>query len=202
MLISDLYEDIQKTVAIYPGRFQPFHRGHAAVYKWLTTKFDTVFIATSDKVEPPRSPFNFNEKRVMITHAGVPSSAIVQVKNPYVAAEITNKFDENTTVAVFAVSQKDMDEDPRFQFKPKKDGSPSYYQPYGGEMQPLSKNGYIIVTPTFNFTVLGEPMKSATEFRRDFASADTNTQAKMIADLYGSYDKQVHRLMAEKIQVS
>lgn len=202
MRISDLLEQTQKTVAIYPGRFQPFHRGHAAVYKWLTTKFDTVFIATSDKVEPPRSPFNFNEKRVMITHAGVPSSAIVQVKNPYVAAEITNKFDENTTVAVFAVSQKDMDEDPRFQFKPKKDGSPSYYQPYGGEMQPLSKNGYIIVTPTFNFTVLGEPMKSATEFRRDFASADTKTQAKMIADLYGSYDKQVHRLMAEKIQVS
>ena len=69
MLISDLYEDIQKTVAIYPGRFQPFHRGHAAVYKWLNTKFDTVFIATSDKVEPPRSPFNFAEKRALMTHA-------------------------------------------------------------------------------------------------------------------------------------
>ena len=66
-------------------------------------------------------------------------------------------------------------------------------------MDPLSKHGYIIVAPTFNFTVLGEPMKSATEFRRDFANADTETQAKMIADLYGSYDKQVHRLMAEKI---
>jgi len=200
MRISDLFEQTQKTVVIYPGRFQPFHRGHAEVYKWLTTKFDSVFIATSDKVEPPRSPFNFAEKRVMITHAGVPSSAIVQVKNPYVAAEITNKFDADTTVAVFAVSQKDMEEDPRFQFKPKKDGSASYYQPYGGEMQPLSKHGYIVVTPTFNFTVLGEPMKSATEFRRDFSNADLKTQAKMIQDLYGSYDKQVHRLMAEKIR--
>lgn len=202
MRISDLFEQTQMTVAIYPGRFQPFHRGHAAVYKWLTTKFDSVFIATSDKVEPPRSPFNFAEKRMLMTHAGIPSSAIVQVKNPYVAKEITDKFVADTTSAVFAVSQKDMEEDPRFQFKPKKDGSPGYYRPYGGEMQPLSKHGYIIVTPTFNFKVLGEPMKSATEFRRDFSNADLKTQAEMIQDLYGSYDKQVHRLMAEKIQVS
>jgi len=200
MRFSDLFEQTQKTVAIYPGRFQPFHRGHAAVYKWLTTKFDSVFIATSDKVEPPRSPFNFAEKRMLMTHAGIPSSAIVQVKNPYVAKEITDKFDADTTVAVFAVSEKDMEEDPRFQFKPKKDGSPGYYRPYGGEMEPLSKHGYIIAAPTFNFKVLNKPMKSATEFRRDFASADLKTQAKMINDLYGSYDKQVHRLMAEKIQ--
>ena len=200
MRFSDLFEQTQKTVAIYPGRFQPFHRGHAAVYKWLTTKFDSVFIATSDNVEPPRSPFNFAEKRMLMTHAGIPSSAIVQVKNPYVAKEITDKFDADTTVAVFAVSEKDMEEDPRFQFKPKKDGSPGYYRPYGGEMEPLSKHGYIIVAPTFNFKVLNKPMKSATEFRRDFASADLKTQAKMINDLYGSYDKQVHRLMAEKIQ--
>lgn len=200
MLISDLYEDIQKTVAIYPGRFQPFHRGHAAVYKWLNTKFDTVFIATSDKVEPPRSPFNFAEKRALMTHAGVPSSAIVQVKNPYVAKEITDKFDADSTVAVFAVSEKDMEEDPRFQFKPKKDGSPAYYQPFGGEMKPLSTNGYIITAPTFNFNVLGEPMKSATEFRRDFANADLKKQAEMIKDLYGSYDKQVHKIMTTKIR--
>jgi cytidyltransferase-like protein len=200
MRISDLFEQTQKTVAIYPGRFQPFHRGHAEVYKWLTTKFDSVFIATSDKVEPPRSPFKFAEKRMLMIHAGVPSSAIVQVKNPYVAAEITSKFDADTTSAVFAVSQKDMDEDPRFQFKPKKDGSPGYYRPFGGEMEPLSKHGYIIVAPTFNFNVLGEPMKSATEFRRDFASADIKKQAEMIEDLYGSYDKKIHSLMAQKIR--
>jgi cytidyltransferase-like protein len=199
MLISDLFEDVQKTVVIYPGRFHPFHKGHAAVYKWLSSKFNDVYIATSNKIDPPKSPFSFAEKKQMMMHAGVPANAIVQVKNPYIATEITDRYDPETTAAVFAVSEKDMAEDPRFQFKPKKDGSPSYYQRYGGEMQPLSKHGYIVTTPTFDFTVLGEPMRSATELRRNFANADAETQAKMIKDLYGSYDKNIHKIMAAKI---
>jgi cytidyltransferase-like protein len=201
MRISDLSEQAQNMdmVVIYPGRFQPFHKGHAAVYKWLAKKFKNVFIATSNVVAPPRSPFTFNEKKRMIMHAGVPANAIVQVKNPYSATEITDRVDPNNTIAVLAVSEKDMSEDPRFQFKPKKDGSPSYYQRYGGEMQPLSKHGYIIVTPTFDFTVLGEPMRSATELRKDFASADHQTQAEIIKDLYGKYDPDIHKIMAAKI---
>lgn len=199
MRISDLFEQTQNMVVIYPGRFQPFHKGHASVYKWLAGKFNNVFIATSNKVEPPRSPFNFEEKKRMMMAAGVPASAIVQVKNPYIATEITDRFDPNNTVAVFAVSEKDMEEDPRFQFRPKKDGSPSYYQRYGDNMQPLSKHGYIITVPTFDFTILGEPMRSATELRRNFAAADTKTQAQMIKDLYGKYDPDVHRLMAAKL---
>lgn len=199
MRISDLFEAVQKTVVIYPGRFHPFHKGHAAVYRWLSSKFDDVFIATSNKIDPPKSPFSFEEKKRMMMHAGVPANAIVQVKNPYIATEITDRYDPENTVAVFAVSEKDMAEDPRFQFTPKKDGSPSYYQPYGSDMEPLSKHGYIITTPTFDFTVLGEPMRSATELRRDFAAADTETQAKMIKDLYGSYDPTIHKIMAAKI---
>jgi cytidyltransferase-like protein len=199
MRISELFESVQNQVVIYPGRFQPFHKGHAAVYKWLAGKFDNVFISTSNKVEPPRSPFNFEEKKLMMTHAGVPADAIVQVKNPYIADEITSRFDPENTVAIFAVSEKDMAEDPRFQFKPKKDGSPSYYQAYGGEMQPLSKHGYILTVPTFDFTILGEPMRSATELRRNFANADSDTQARMIKDLYGKYDPAIHQLMATKL---
>ena len=197
-----IYEIIAKDnniVVILPGRFQPFHKGHAAVYKWLANKFGNVFIATSDKVEPPRSPFSFEEKKRMMMLAGVPANAIVQSKNPYVAAEITSQFDVENTIAVFAVSEKDMAEDPRFQFKPKKDGSPSYFQPYGSDMQPLSKHGYIVTVPTFDFTVLGEPMRSATELRRDFANADQNTQAQIIKDLYGKYDPAIHKIMAAKI---
>ena len=38
-----------KTVAIYPGRFHPFHKGHKFVYDYLSKKYGTVYIATSDK---------------------------------------------------------------------------------------------------------------------------------------------------------
>ena len=42
-------------------------------------------------------------------------------------------------------------------------------------------------------------MKSATEFRSNFAQADTETQKEMITDLFGKYDSKVHELMSTKI---
>jgi hypothetical protein len=92
-----------------------------------------------------------------------------------------------------------MAEDPRFTFQPKKDGSPSYFQKAGKDMQSLDKHGYIVAVPTLSFKVLGKPMKSATEFRSNFAKADTDTQEKMITDLFGKYDPSVHELMTAKI---
>ena len=56
MFINELAEPT--VLVIYPGRFQPFHKGHHAVYEYLTGKFgrNNVFIATSNKVEQPKSP--------------------------------------------------------------------------------------------------------------------------------------------------
>lgn len=200
MRFRELTEAVENTLVIYPGRFHPFHIGHGKVYKYLAQKFDNVFIATSNKVDPAEgSPFTFDEKKKMMQHAGVPANAIVQVKNPYIANEITQNYDPETTAVIFAVSEKDMDTDPRFQFKPKKDGSPGYYQPMSKQLLPMAKHGHIMTVPTFDFKVLGEPMRSASEFRKNFASADIKTQAQMIVDLYGKYDKDIHRIMHTKL---
>lgn len=205
MLIEDIINEAEAgydKLVLYPGRFQPPHIGHMQAWQWLKKTYGDAYIVTSDKVDPPRSPFNFQEKKRLMMHAGVPENRIIQVKNPYMAQEIVKTVDPNKTVLIFAVSQKDMDEDPRFTFKPKKDGSPSYFQPYKknqANLEPLSKHGYIATVPTFNFSVNGAPMKSATEFRANFAKADDSTQVKMIRDLYGDYDAGVHELMREKI---
>ena len=55
-------------VVVYSGRFQPFHIGHYSTYKKLTQKFgkDKVFIGTSNKTAPGRSPLNFEEKKSII----------------------------------------------------------------------------------------------------------------------------------------
>ena len=196
-----------KILAVYPGRFQPFHKGHGMVYKWLKNKFGNATIATSNKVEAPKSPFNFDEKKKMMTLAGVTPSDVQQVTNPYIAKEILRQHDPDTTVLVFAVSEKDMQEDPRFSFKPTRTGKPGYLQPYpkdGKGVEPFGDperpRGYVIVTPTFQFDVLGKPMTSASEFRKEFASADEDTQKKMVKDLFGKYDASVHRLMDKKIK--
>lgn len=207
MLIEDIINEAAdqaglKKLVLYPGRFQPPHIGHMNAWKWLKDQFGDAYVVTSDKVDPPRRPFNFNEKRRLLMHAGVPSNRIVQTKSPYRADELVGEQDPDNTVLIFAVSQKDMDEDPRFSFRPKKDGSPSYFQSFKehqGSLQPLSKHGYIAVVPTFPFKVAGNPMRSATEFRSDFAQATDTNQARMIKDLYGSYDAGIHQLMKEKI---
>lgn len=211
MFISDiLVEDSpltineakRETVTIFPGRFQPPHIGHMKSWQWLNSKYGKAYIATSDKVAPPKSPFNFAEKKQLFMHAGVPSDAIVQVKNPYQALEIVNQFDVDNITLLFAISEKDMDEDPRFSFRPKKDGSPGYLQPLKDNIaDPKSarEHAYVVTVPTFDFKVLGKPMRSATEFRAQFAQADDSTQAKMITGLYGSYNEEVHRLMQERI---
>ena len=189
------------TVVIYPGRFHPFHKGHKSVYDALVKQFgkDRVFIATSNKIDPPKSPFSFTEKQSMMALTGVDPSRVVQVTMPYVAKEITDSYDPTNTVLLFAVSEKDMAIDPRFQFKPKQDGSPSYYQPAQKDMRPFEEHGYIITVPTLDFKVLGQPMRSASEFRSQFAAADNDTQRKMMTDLFGKYDKRIHDIMSKKI---
>lgn len=195
-------------VVIYPGRFQPFHKGHKAVVDYLLNRFDRasdeVFVATSDIVDPPRSPFSFAEKKKMMELTGMDTRRVVQTKNPYQAMEIVQNFDKENTVLFFAVSAKDMAEDPRFTFAPKKDGSPSYFQPEPegatlDEMDTLGKHGYIITVPTFDFKVLGKPMKSATEVRSNFAKLDDKGKKRLIKDLFGNYSNDVFHLMSNKI---
>jgi cytidyltransferase-like protein len=195
-----------KILAVYPGRFQPFHKGHAQVFQWLKNKFGSAVIATSDKVEAPKSPFNFKEKKSMMRLAGVPANSIKHVTNPYIAREILQEYDPKTTVLIFAVSQKDMDEDPRFSFAKRKDGKPGYLQPYKGNEKKLkpfgdvqSPKGYVVVTPTFTFDVLGKPATSASELRKQFVTLTDAKQKAFIQDLFGGYDTTIHKLMKTKI---
>lgn len=204
MFLTELFEAKKHNyLVIYPGRFQPFHKGHRAVYEYLAKKYgrDHVFIATSNKVAPPRSPFNFSQKAAMMRLTGVPMDCVIETAEPYRAPELVNRYTPDTKL-IFAVSQKDMDEDPRFAKWTKKDGSPSYFQPMPkdpAEMAGKDQHGYIMVVPTFDFTVLGEPMRSATELRAKFAQADEATQKNMIRDLFGAYDDDVYAIMKHHI---
>ena len=64
ILLED--SNIKTIIAIYPGRFQPMGKHHARTYQWLTGQFDKAYVATSGKVDLPKSPFSFNEKKKII----------------------------------------------------------------------------------------------------------------------------------------
>ena len=197
-----------RTVVIYPGRFQPGHKGHLASYDYLANKFgaENVYVATSDVTAPVTNPFSFADKVEMLTKLGIPASHIVQVRNPYQANEIVKDFpDPEHTALVFAVSEKDMaEENPRFKFGTKKNGEPSYMQPYPkeGKLQPLTKHGYVMVTPTVTFKVKGADANSATAIRKMYHDGNVNDRKQILHDLYGVDDPALHQLFDKKLGVA
>ena len=194
-------------LVIYPGRFHPFHLGHKASYDWLANQFgeNNVYIASSNVQDPATSPFTFADKVTMATKLGIPSSHIVNVKNPYQATEITSTLtpeEKATTALIFAVSEKDAS---RFNFAPKKDGTPSYLQPVPKNkksMKPMTKHGYVAITPTVNFRVKGVDANSASQIRKLYLDGNDSDRNQIITDLYGSPDSELRELFDQRLGVN
>jgi len=198
-------------LVIYPGRFHPFHLGHKASYDYLTKKYgeNSVYVATSAVQDPLTSPFSYADKVKMITKLGIEPNHVVQVKNPYQATEIVNSFSEEeraNTVLIFAVSEKDMLEgSARFRFDPKKNGEPSYLQPMlanSKKLQPMTKHGYVAITPTVNFKVKGQDADSASAIRKLYRDGNDNDRNQIIADLYGAPDPEIKDIFDQRLGVN
>jgi glycerol-3-phosphate cytidylyltransferase-like family protein len=195
-LLELLEDDSRDLVIIYPGRFHPFHIGHGKVYKYLKQKYSNakVFISTSGKTDNEKSPFTFEEKKKMMMLAGVDSSAIVQCKSPYQSIEIVEMFDPDKTVVVFAVSEKDMENEPRFDFSNgvsfKKNGEPAHMQKWEGmeSADTVRKHSYIATTPTFPFTIRGTEINSASQIRNMISKSDDTELSQILQDLYNVAD--------------
>ncbi len=205
MKIDDIEKNRENIIVIYPGRFQPWHKGHAKVYNDLKSQFENVYIATSGKTDVENSPFSFDEKREMITFTGIPSENIFQTAMPYQPVEILSNFDPSKTKLIFAVSKKDMEgKSTRFSFDSKKDGSPSYYQPFSGSLgstKTMDQHGYILVVPVYEFTIDDQKISSATQIREMFRNANPSEQRKIIKDLYGEYNPYIHEIMRKKLNI-
>ena len=178
---------IKKTIVVYSGRFQPFHKGHYATYQKLTSKFgaDNVFIGTSDKTDGGKSPFNFNEKREIMTKMfGIPSNKIVQVTNPYAPKEILSKYDPSTTAYITAVGEKDSSR-----------LSGKYFEPYKGTVS----KGYDVVG--YVYPVPAEPDAISGTDVRKWLSADEAESKKMFDKIYPKWDPTIFKLITSKLKM-
>ena len=91
-----------KKAVIYPGRFQPMLPHHEIVYKKLQAEFPDadVYIATSDKVEGSKSPFNFKEKaEIMAQLFDIPADKIILAPQPYLIDSYKTKLDMDNTIS-------------------------------------------------------------------------------------------------------
>ena len=192
-LVESIMEDanpIKKTVVVYVGRFQPMHKGHAGTYQHLVKKFgkDNVYVGTSDKVERPKSPFNFKEKvKIMTTMFGIPKSKIHRVKNPYKPTEILKKFDEKTTAFVTVVGEKD-----KTRLKP---DSGKYFQSYKGEPSVGYRDGgYVYVAPSSGGGISG------TETRNGLSVGSDDQKKNFFKKrAYGKFNATIFKMITDKL---
>ena len=177
---------VKKTVVVYSGRFQPFHKGHYVSYLKLAQKFgkSNVYIGTSNDTSGPKSPFNFNEKvKIITTMFGIPSNKIVQVRNPYAPKEILSQFDGKTTAYVAAVGEKDADRLAGKYFKPYKEKAG-----YGYE-----EIGYVYAVPA-------EPNPiSGTDVRNWLGKGSDDEKKKGFLKAYPKFDKEVFGMITGKL---
>lgn len=151
MFIVEMFEGAGRRVVVtYPGRFQPFHLGHADVFQDLQSQFggDNVYIVTSNKTEPTKSPFSFSDKLKFMHAAGVPDHSIIQTSGrPYDLPDVFQTQKDNI-IFIVAVGAPDA-----ARLNPgsiKKDGSPSYFQKMPDNFNDAvtaDQHGYVIVVP-------------------------------------------------------
>ena len=183
-----LTEDIEKKVVVYAGRFQPFHKGHYLTYMHLVKTFgkNNVYIGTSNKTDNIKSPFKFKEKKmIMMKMFGVPSSKIVQIKNPYAPKEIIGKFDKNKTAFITVVGEKD-----RYRLKGK------YFEPYHPDkiQKGYEEKGYVYVSPAQGGGISG------TEVRKSLSSGDIEQRKKGFKKAYnGKFDPKIFKFITDKL---
>ena len=174
---------VKKTIVVYSGRFQPFHKGHYAAYQKLVSKFgaNNVYIGTSDKSDGGKSPFNFKEKVVIMGKMfGIPPSKIVQVSNPYAPKEILSKFDGKTTAYIAAVGDKDAS---RLAGK--------YFKPYNGKTgYGYDEIGYTYIIPSESNPISG------TDVRKWLSSDDAE---KLFLKAYPKFDKEIFKMITNKL---
>src|SRR5210317_1184530 len=95
------------TVVIFPGGFQPFHAGHKSVYDHLVKTFPDADVYIASSPSTTERPFKFEDKKYLAVSAGIPEDKFVMVKSPYRSIEITQNYNPEKDVVIFALSEKD-----------------------------------------------------------------------------------------------
>ena len=188
-----------KKLVVIPGGFHPFHPGHQSLYDAARKYFpdaDVYVVATADT---STRPFPFELKRRLALLSGIPKDRFVQVKSPYNSKNLatTLGLDPEQHQLIYVRSDKDKLKPPQAGGV-KRDGSPSYLQPWHeGDLEPMTQQGYMAYLPTQEFDS-GSDKKydSASHIRQDWPTLDQAGKLSLIMNLYPKTRK--NKRLAEK----
>lgn len=212
MKLSHLFEAPQppkKLLAvIYPGRFQPFHKGHHAAYNQLCRWFnrDNVWIASSDKTTDPKetesvSFLDFTErKELMVTMFNILPDHIVKCKNPAFSPIEILKLYKAPVVCVMAVGSKDIErykESKLFEPYPMHKGRPAPFASVSADLSTANEKAgmYYVSIPS-----QGSGM-SGTQARKLLAACENPADAKSVMQkVFGEYNSDIARMVLSNLK--
>lgn len=179
------------TVAIIPGRFQPFTPVHASMYWQAKSLFDDVIIGVKDyPILDVNNPFTLEERlEIVDTVIGDPSLLVrVVEQSPYNIDEYTHEGDVyDTDKVVFIVGSKDKD-----RFRPSNCGTEGKFLQYftsTDEINTCNQNAYVYFTDTMNKS----GFMSATQIRNVYRVVDN--KSKFIERLYNTTGNKTTQLV-------
>jgi hypothetical protein len=174
--------------------------GHREVFQSLQGKFgrDSVFIATSNKTEPPKSPFNFTDKSILMHAAGIPSDRILEVASPY---KLPAQFNAANTIFVAAVGAPDAQ-----RLAPdsvKKDGNPGYFKTFKNlkECATADQHGYVIIADerhkVIDINGQSVDVSHGTQTRQawNLVRNDPKQRSAFLLQMYGRDDAELGRVL-------
>lgn len=201
-----------KTIGIYPGNFQPAHRGHVRVYKKLRQLVGPeTFIATTSRTPTPDAPLNFGEKENIWVRHGIPASHVIKVEDWQYPQEIFQKFSPKHTVAIFIINQKEFDAlrlhadlKGNKQTWVDETGKPSFFQPYKGNetrMEPFEKHGYVEIMD--DNMIDGKPISTANVRKALGSPQYTDDQKKKFFQwAFGWFDIGLFQELTDKFKMA
>jgi len=176
---------MSKIIVVYGGGFQPFHVGHLSSYLQAKKAFPNAdfYVTASDNTDT--RPIPFKEKQWLGQQAGVLPQDFrnVAVKSPLNPVEILSQYNPNEDIFILVRSERDP-----VPYK-RKDGSPSYYQPFQGldKCVPFNSqggHGYVFVTKKEDFSINGNQVYSGTQVRELYQQANDTGRNRIVKDMY------------------
>ena len=199
MRVFEILSEKPKTIAVFGGRFQPFHLGHYRAYKLLCSKFgaENVYIATSGKTNLESglgkiSPFDFDEKVALITKLyKIDKDNIVKTASPlFINHDILSKLKPNY-VCIAATGIKDAE-----RFLDVKNYSRYKTEAPDECTKPISSKHFYYLP-----IALQEEGLSGTEVRKTLLSAKTeDDKKKAFKDLFGVFNEEIMNLVLAKLK--
>lgn len=184
-----------KVIILYPGKFQPFHKGHYYSYQKLKEVFpeNELYLITSNVDVDKKHPLTFEEKvGVITTMFPIDEETIIEQHYPYDVKKTikTLEYKLSDVIVIVAIGEKDFED--RF-------ADDDYFIDFDGMLDYTANNHvYKYKLPQLDL-LIGSETISAKIIRDVFSGDDDNKKKLLFKTVYPKWNTKIFDILKRKI---